>query len=133
MPSEMIKGSIYKLFPSASTRLASSSARHGELRFLPHWVCATSSWGVLTALLASQVTSLAMASKHELLPIFSFGNSPWRVECELVARKHASLPIFPFVNSPWRVELLGRRENMLFCLFWPCCTLFPVFHLCSVP
>jgi len=48
---------------------------------------------------------------------FSFVNTPWRVGCELVASKHASLPIFFFVNSPWRVELLGRRANMLFCLF----------------
>jgi len=45
-------------------------------------------------LLASQVTLLAMASKTMLLPIFSFGNSPWRVGGELVASKHASLPIF---------------------------------------
>jgi len=45
-------------------------------------------------LLASQVISLAMASKTMLLPIFFFGNSPWRVGGELVARKHASLPIF---------------------------------------
>jgi len=64
---------------------------------------------------------------------FSFVNSPWRVRCELVASKHASLPIFYFVNSPWRVELLGRRANMLFCLFLALLHFFLVFHLCSVP
>ena len=51
---------------------------------------------------------------------------------ELVASKHASLPIFSFVSSPWRAGLLGRRVNMWFCLFLPCCTWLLVFHLCPV-
>jgi len=46
----MIKGSIYKI--SHLHQLASRVlvARHGEQSFLPHWVCATSSWGGKTAL-----------------------------------------------------------------------------------
>jgi len=33
---------FYRLSDSASTRLASNFIRHGELRFLHQWVCATS-------------------------------------------------------------------------------------------
>jgi len=61
---------------------------------------------------------------------FFFANSPWRAGCELVASKCASLPIFSFDNSPLRV---GCEQTCLSTYFWPGCTLFLVFHLCSVP
>ena len=133
IPQEMIKGSIYKLshlhqLASRVLLLAMASWGFFPIGFVPHHP------GELEPPLpASQVTSLAMASKHELLPIFSFVNSPWRVECELVASKHASLPIFFFANSPWRVEGELRASKLvvlpLFGLVALCC-LFSIFAQC---
>jgi len=119
-PPEKWSRTLFISFPSASTRLASSSCSP--------WRAELSSPLGLCHVILGRQNRPCSPPKWFHSP-WRVMHSPWRVGGELVASKHASLPIFFFVSSPWRAGLLGRRVNMWFCLFLPCCTWLLVFHL----
>jgi len=91
---------LYRLFRSASTRLASTFIRHGELRLLHQWVCATSPlrglsrpnsprkqihWPLRVARLWFPLGELRASDFEWSLELARLWSSPLTRHCELLA------------------------------------------------